>query len=381
MKLWEEDFVGEMCYLVISFPIWPLSDQSSLDKPVVGESWSDANFCLSYLLTMVYLRYTRSGHLDIVAISWRAHSNSLIFATFFCHIPTYFISHTNAHTVSRVYFSLCPRFLAAAQYSSQGSGSETLRVSLRVSGSGSEGRVRAKHHNTRDNGGFMPFASYGLRLRPDGETDKEKLCGRTSSPREDMKRFQIVRLRFCWLYSHCEPLVSLLSLFSVSLYCHFVCPGQHMSAEPKWCFSNWSKSDTNIFLHRTTNWLRGCVSSKRIHLLFGIFAQNRPKNRPNIRKTSFWFSRHVPRPGPRSITISDVTRMQMWKQRREHHRQHCHNHGILSYNYNHQKYTRQLDIWYTSRIQPSFWLPQELKAWQSLSVRPCHKSSFKHFLV
>ena len=217
MKLWEEDFVGEMCYLVISFPIWPLSDQSSLDKPVVGESWSDANFCLSYLLTMVYLRYTRSGHLDIVAISWRAHSNSLIFATFFCHIPTYFISHTNAHTVSRVYFSLCPCFLAAAQYSSQGSGSETLRVSLRVSGSGSEGRVRAKHHNTRDNGGFMPFASYGR--RPDGETDKEReTVFRTSSP-------QFVRFCVGWLYSHCEPLVSLLPLFSVSLYCHFVCPG------------------------------------------------------------------------------------------------------------------------------------------------------------
>ena len=40
------------------------------------------------------------------------------------------------------------------------------------------------------------------------------------------------------------------------------------------------------------------------------------------------------RPG---ITNSDVTGMQMWRHR-EHH-QHCHNHGILSDNYNHQQYT------------------------------------------
>ena len=72
------------------------------------------------------------------------------------------------HTQFPGFISLC--FLAAAQYSSQGSGSETLRVSLRVSGSGSEGRVRAKHHNTRDNGGFMPFASYE---RSQGKTEKQ----------------------------------------------------------------------------------------------------------------------------------------------------------------------------------------------------------------
>ena len=113
--------------------------------------------------------------------------------------------------------------LAAAQYSSQGSGAETLRVSLRVSGSGSEGRVRAKHHNTRDNGGFMPFASYERREgQTEKQTKKEKLCGRTSSsPREDMKRFQIVR--FCWLIifslrASCFSPVSVLC-FSVLSFC------------------------------------------------------------------------------------------------------------------------------------------------------------------
>ena len=183
------------------------------------------------------------------------------------------LHHTNTHRVSRVYFSLCPCFLAAAQYSSQGSGSETLRVSLRVSGSGSEGRVRAKHHNTRDNGGFMPFASYGR--RPDGETDKERetLWANFFSPRRHEK------------ISICEIL--------------------------RWLI---------IFSLRAS-----CVSPASV-LCFSVL--------------SFC----VPRPGPRSITISDVTRMQMWKLRREHHRQHCHNHGILSYNYNQQKYTRQLDI-------------------------------------
>ena len=46
-----------------------------------------------------------------------------------------------------------------------------------------------------------------------------------------------------------------------------------MSAEPKRCFSNWSKGETNIFQLRTTHWFRGYVSSNQIHPLFGTFAQ------------------------------------------------------------------------------------------------------------
>ena len=130
----------------------------------MGENKSVANFCLSYLLTMVYLRYTRSAHLDIVAISWLAHSNSLISTSLSVRFPH--ILHTNAQ------FPVLS--VSVAQYSSQGSDSETLRVSLRVSGSG-PGLGWAKHHNTRDNGGFMPLASNEPRaetyskLRRDGE--------------------------------------------------------------------------------------------------------------------------------------------------------------------------------------------------------------------
>ena len=118
---------------IISFPISACCDlwvtSPSLTGSVVGGSRSGANFCLSYLLTMVYLRNTRSGHTDIVAISWRAHSNSLIFTTL-CHIPT-------KHTSNRCTVSSFLYLLAAAQYSSPGFGSPTLRVSPRVSGSGS----------------------------------------------------------------------------------------------------------------------------------------------------------------------------------------------------------------------------------------------------
>ena len=133
------------------------------------------------------------------------------------------------HTEFPGFISLC--FLAAAQYSSQGSGAETLRVSLRVSGSGSEGRVRAKHHNTRDNGGFMPFASYE---RSQGQTEKqtkkEKLWENLLFSREDMKRFQIYET----LMVDYILIASLLFLSCLcSLYCHFVCPARHMSAEPK----------------------------------------------------------------------------------------------------------------------------------------------------
>ena len=46
---------------------------------------------------------------------------------------------------------------------------------------------------------------------------------------------------------------------------------QHMSAEQKWCFSNWPKGETNIFQLRTPHWFRGYVSPNQIHLLFWTF--------------------------------------------------------------------------------------------------------------
>ena len=49
----------------------------------------------------------------------------------------------------------------------------------------------------------------------------------------------------------------------------------HMSAEPKWCFSNYPKGGTNIFQLRTTYQLRG---SNQTHLLFGTFALKMGKN-------------------------------------------------------------------------------------------------------
>ena len=149
-----------MVYLILSLTFeWPVQ---SLTRSVVGGIRSGANFCLSYLLTMVYLRYTRSGHLDIVAISWLAHSNSLIFATI-CHFPTQM--HITVPS-----FPCC---VLLAQYSSRKQqGSETLRVSARVSGSGSEGWIWAKHHNTRDNGGFMPLARNGQQL-PETSRNRE----------------------------------------------------------------------------------------------------------------------------------------------------------------------------------------------------------------
>ena len=45
-----------------------------------------------------------------------------------------------------------------------------------------------------------------------------------------------------------------------------------MSAEQKWCFSNWPKGETNIFQLRIPHWFRGYVSPNQIHLLFGTFA-------------------------------------------------------------------------------------------------------------
>ena len=44
-----------------------------------------------------------------------------------------------------------------------------------------------------------------------------------------------------------------------------------MSAEPKWCFLNYPKGETNIFQLRATHWFRGYVSPNWIHLLFGTF--------------------------------------------------------------------------------------------------------------
>ena len=52
----------------------------------------------------------------------------------------------------------------------------------------------------------------------------------------------------------------------------------HMSAEPKWCFLNWPKCETNIFQPRTTNRFRGYVSSNQIHPLFGTFAPKLGQN-------------------------------------------------------------------------------------------------------
>ena len=46
----------------------------------------------------------------------------------------------------------------------------------------------------------------------------------------------------------------------------------HMSAEPKLCFWNYPKGETNIFQLRTTHWFKVYVSSNQIHLLLGTFA-------------------------------------------------------------------------------------------------------------
>ena len=42
----------------------------------------------------------------------------------------------------------------------------------------------------------------------------------------------------------------------------------HMSAEPKWCFTNCSKGETDIFPLRTCHWFRGYVSSNQTRAVF-----------------------------------------------------------------------------------------------------------------
>ena len=124
--------------------------------------------------------------------------------------------------------------------------------------------VRAKHHNTRDNGGFMPFAR-----------NESGIAGQTEGQRERQRKDNVGERRTEQQIKICDILL--------------------------------------IILIASLLWLPRLCSP--LFLSIVIFRA---------------------RPG---ITNSDVTRMQMWRQR-EHH-QHCHNHGILSDNYEHQQYTWQ----------------------------------------
>ena len=55
----------------------------------------------------------------------------------------------------------------------------------------------------------------------------------------------------------------------------------HMSVEPKWCFLNWSKGRTGIFIPVMISHIRGYVTPNQIHLLFGIFVKKCAQNTQN----------------------------------------------------------------------------------------------------
>ena len=96
--------------------------------------------------------------------------------------------------------------MSPAQYSPRKQqGSETLRLSARVSGSGSEGRVRAKHHNTRDNGGFMPHLPEMSRGAATRRHREIRELGEESWADSALDRDLVG-------YSQCAPLVAALSL-------------------------------------------------------------------------------------------------------------------------------------------------------------------------
>ena len=71
------------------------------------------------------------------------------------------------------------------------------------------------------------------------------------------------------------------------------CPA-HMSVELKWCFLNWSKGGTGIFIPVTMSQIRGYVTPNQIHLLFGIFVKKCAKTTQNKASIGLiWFGNNL----------------------------------------------------------------------------------------